>query len=351
MELVSFEEFKDQLLGGLGLDITNEDLRVAVVGFGKMGLLHSSILNLLKPNTVRFVVDSSRLITLGGSMLIKSVKFFRNLERLLKEDFDAVYVTTPAQTHFPIAKRLLDAGVKAFFMEKPPTVSLAEFLELCDAAKESVIMVGFQKRYALTFRHAKLLLEGGVVGDIEYVKCYIKSGDVLHPTGRFDLLGRGVLLDLGIHLLDILCWFFGSLDVEEARAESIFTHVDDSFRARLKARDFNVEFESTWSDCSFRLPETCMEIKGNKGMIKISEDYVKFELKDAPEIGNKSLALYKPHYYQGFPPVLVADPEYTIEDMHFLNCIGRGSSPETSLKSCVATMELLEKLYGSIVHG
>jgi predicted dehydrogenase len=333
------------LLTNLSLDLVNENLSVAIVGFGKMGILHSTILNLIKPGIVKFIVDKSRLITFGSSLLVKNVKFFSNLERMLREDVDAIYITTPIQTHYSIAKRALEAGIRALFLEKPPTVNLSEFTELMEASKGSMVMVGFQKRYALPFRHAKILINKRIIGDIKEVKCSITSGDVLQPTKRFSLLGRGVLLDLGIHLIDLLCWLFGYLEVKESESISIYTDVDDFFKAKLSAENFEVEFKATWSDNSCRFPKTFIEVVGGKGILKVSEDYVKFFGLDESDNAEINWTLYKPDYYQSFPPVLVSDPEYTIEDLHFLSCLTKGARPETGLEYCATTMRLLEELY------
>lgn len=351
MEYSELSLLREKLLKDVSLDFEGSDLRVAVIGFGKMGLLHSAILNLLKSGSVRFIVDKSRLISLGGSILIRNVKFLRSLEKLLKEDFNVAYVTTPTQTHFLIVKRLVEAGVKAIFIEKPPTRNLQEFMELYDMIRDNIVMVGFQKRYAMPFRHAKMLIQEGIMGNIEEVRCYIKSGDVLSATTRFDALGRGVLLDLGVHLADLLCWFFGNLEVVEAESRSIYTRVDDFFRAKLRARSIDILFETTWSDSGFRLPETYIEIRGSDSVLKATEDYVKLTPHSKQDRADHGLVMYRPHYYQGFPPVLVADPEYTIEDMHFLSCIEKKIQPETSLESCSCAMRILEETYQSAHHG
>jgi len=340
VELLNLDELlqKDRLL--LRETSNLKEVSIAVIGFGKMGLLHSAILNLYKPNSVKFIVDKSRIITIGGSLIVKNTRFVRDLEKLLNEDIDAAYVTTPAESHYSITKRLLEAGVKAAFVEKPPTIDLSSFNKLLDHAKGRLVMVGFQKRYALPFRHVKLLLERGVVGDVKEVQCYIKSSDILKPTTRFNALGRGVLLDLGIHLIDLLSWLFGELTVEYAKARSLHTSVDDVFEAVLNAGGFSIRLKASWSDPGFRLPETMIEVKGDKGGIRVTEDYVKISLSEG-----STNAFYKPHYYRGFPPVLVADPEYTIEDMHFLGYLATGRMPETSIESCEATMRLTEELY------
>jgi Predicted dehydrogenases and related proteins len=148
--------------------VRGNDLKVAIIGFGKMGILHSGILNLLVPGIVKAVVDKSFILTFGVSRLIRSLKFYRDIGGMLKEvEPDVVYVTTPTNSHYSIVKSLLEHGVKYVFVEKPPTVNYEQLEDLISTKKPGqMVMVGFQKRFSLTFRHAKLLLESGVIGDI-----------------------------------------------------------------------------------------------------------------------------------------------------------------------------------------
>ena len=234
-------------------------------------------------------------------------------------------------------------------MEKPPTVNYKQLEELISIKKaDQRIMVGFQKRYALPFRHAKLLIDHGVIGDLQSVHAYIKSGDVQGPTTRFDKLGRGVLLDLGIHIVDLLVWFFEIKHVICTEARSVYTKVDDNFRAELvTGNNARVLMEVTWLDPKYRMPETCIKIWGSLGTISVTEDYLKVKTEiEHPLMNNKKdMILYKPHYYQGIPLVNLADPEYTIENMHFLKSIYENREPLTSIEGSLETMKLIDKLY------
>jgi predicted dehydrogenase len=333
-----------------------KSLKIALIGFGKMGLLHSGILNLLAPGAVKAVSDRSILVAFGTSRLIKSVKFFRNIDKMLWEtEPDAVYVTTPPCTHYPIVKNLLDHDVKNIFVEKPPTLNHSQLQDLVSTKKPSqTIMVGFQKKYALTFRHAKLLLENDAIGEIMKVYSYIRSSDILEPTSRFNALGRGALLDLGIHLINLHTWLFKNLRVLKAERKSLYTRVDDTFIAEVEAKDgFRIHVEATWSNPEYRVPETYIEFHGMQGTIKVTEDYLKASInREHPLLGNKrEIALYKPHYYQGIPPVNLADPEYTIENLHFLQAIRENQQPLTSIENTSETMKLIDELYKKAKTG
>jgi len=239
--------------------------------------------------------------------------------------------------------------VRYIFVEKPPTVNYKQLLDLISIKKGGqVVMVGFQKRYALTFRHAKLLLDNGVIGGVEEVNAYIRSGDILEPTSRFDALGRGVLLDLGVHLIDLLTWFFRIKSVERARSRSLYIRVDDVFTAELEAREgFKIFIEASWSNPDYRVPETYIEVKGSHGVLRVAEDYLKVSTSREYELlgSKREVTLYKPHYYQGIPPANLADPEYTIEDIHFLESICEGREPLTSIEKSLETMKLVDELY------
>lgn len=330
-----------------------EDLRVAVIGFGKMGILHSSILNLLQPNCVRCVTDSSRLVAFGASRLFKGVRFYRKIgEMLRKEDPDVIYVTTSAQSHYGIMSSLLEARVGNIFVEKPPTTNLTELDSLIGKTRnDEVIMVGLQKRFALPFRHARMLVRKKVIGDVGEVFAYERSGDIKAPTRRFSPLSRGVLLDLGIHLVDLLVWVLGADKVEDCRCAKIQTDVDDYFEARLRTRDdAKIRMEVTWSSPEYRVPETCIEVNGSKGQLTVTEDYLRAKSIDSHEMlsDKGELVMYKPQYYQSFPPVNIADPEYTLEDMHFLSSVNSRTEPLTSLGNVADTMRIIDEMYARV---
>lgn len=315
-----------------------------------MGILHSSILNLLKPKSVHAIVDKSRLIHLAASKILENTTFYTDVDKALKKNANsAFYITTPAQSHFPIVLGLIEQGVKNIFVEKPPTLDSDQLTKLTDKAeKNQVIMAGLQKRFALPFIHAKQLLSNQVIGDIKNTHAHIRSSDMTAPSSRFTALGKGVNLDLGIHLMDLLVWIFGVNAVESARSTAVYTGVDDFFEAKLR-NDAQVPFdvEVTWSNPDYRMPETYIEVAGANGKLTVTEDYLIVTCENQNPLLNdqKELTLYKPHYYQNAPIVNLADPEYTLENIHFLNCQSLGTYPLTDFRSLSPVMALLDEMY------
>ena len=250
---------------------------IAVVGFGKMGILHAGILNLLRPGCVTAIVERNRILSYAAGKVMKT-RVLGNLEDLQSNaKVDAAYLTTPASSHSLLLCKLLNSGITRIFVEKPPTVDSNQLWQVQKAMSSSqVVMVGLQKRYALPFRHAQLLLSEGVVGEIKTIRAHTKSSDITSRTSRFDSIGRGALLDLGIHVVDLLGCFFDIKHVVKAGQQSLYTKVDDVFRAELRTRnDVPIVLEVTWSDKAYRLPETRLQIEGTLGTLSVTEDLLR----------------------------------------------------------------------------
>jgi predicted dehydrogenase len=120
------------------------------------------------------------------------------------------------------------------------------------------------------------------------------------------------------------------------------------FTTELEAdRGYRIYMEASWSNPEYRVPEAYIEVQGSHGVIRVTEDYLKVSTSIEHELlGNKKeVAFYKPHYYQGIPPVNLADPEYTIENIHFLESIHGAREPLTSIERSIETMRLIDELY------
>ena len=94
--------------------------RVAVVGTGKMGMLHASLLNTFPDVQLVALCEKSSLIRRYWRRILKEVSVVDDVKELLGFDLDAIYVTTPISSHFPVIHDIYSKGIaNNIFVEKP----------------------------------------------------------------------------------------------------------------------------------------------------------------------------------------------------------------------------------------
>jgi predicted dehydrogenase len=133
-------------------------------------------------------------------------KTYSDYQQMLEEaELDAVFVIGPPQLHYEAALAVLEHGLPVF-VEKPPAPTLAQTLELREAARRAgtFIMVGFMKRFAQKYRAAMALTEQP------------EFGKKTHLFLRYSHPMRGeplpVLTLMSIHALDLMRHFMGEVE-------------------------------------------------------------------------------------------------------------------------------------------
>ena len=143
---------------------------VAVVGAGYWGpnLSRNFAANALCKELWVCERDADRLEQIKSRF--PQVKATQSFEEVLLSDVDAMVLATPVGTHFPLAKKALEAG-KHVFVEKPLASSVAEAEELVQLAEEKklTLMVGHTFEYSPPVRKISSLIESGDLGDIFFV--------------------------------------------------------------------------------------------------------------------------------------------------------------------------------------
>jgi len=301
--------------------MARENLRVAVVGLGKMGLVHSSVLNVLPNVELAAICEKSSLIRRFSKKVFKEANIVDDVKELSKFDLDAVYVTTPIPSHFAIAKTLYsEGGVNNIFVEKTLAESCEQASELCELAHTfgGTNMVGYLRRFYVTFKKAQDLLLQDEIGKVSAFKAYAYSADF--SECKKEVLERaalrgGVLKDLGCHAIDLALWFFGDLHCNPSDlaspADRELSNLT-SFKVR-GADGLSGRFDVSWCMSNYRVAEVGFSIEGSKGVIEVNDD--KVELR--PNTGKASV--WYRHNLQDNVPFWLGLPEYYREDLHFIN--------------------------------
>ena len=148
----------------------------------------------------------------------------------------------------------LQAGKHAF-VEKPITRTFEEARELTEEAHKHklTLMVGMNNRFRPDTMILKSFVEKGELGKLFYAKGgWLKSLSDTNPwMTRKDKSGGGVVLDLGIVMLDLILWMMGFPPVTHVSA-TMYGHqtksVEDTCIATVKMKpDLILTLEVSWS--------------------------------------------------------------------------------------------------------
>ena len=304
-------------------------VQIAVVGLGKMGLLHTSILNTMPNVEIVALCDKSFVLRKLVKKLVKSAKIVDDVEKLAGLDINTVYVTTPIPGHFPIVNTLLTKNIaRNIFVEKTLASNYDKSLHLCELIKtaQGSDMVGYMKRFAVTFSKAKNMLSQGVLGDLLSFDAYAYSSDFSNiPTNSKSALRGGVLSDLGSHVIDLSLWFFGDFKVESALKKSAFnSEAEDSVEFNVKRTGLDGTIHVSWIMDNYRMPNFGLTIIGTAGTMKVNDYSLDFK----PTNG-ESHTWFK-HDLNDYVCFLLGESEYYREDEAFVNSILKGSKVEPS---------------------
>jgi predicted dehydrogenase len=207
--------------------MTNQKLRVGMVGYAFMGAVHAQAWR----NAHRFfsLPMTPDLTVLAGRNedAVRSAAArlgFAGIEtdwrRLVdRDDVDLVDICTPGDTHAAIAIAALQAG-KHVLCEKPLANSVAEAEAMADAARSAAqrgayAMCGFTYRRTPALALAKQLVDDGRLGTIRHVRAqYLQdwlSDENAPMTWRVqqEHAGSGALGDIGAHIIDTAQWLTG----------------------------------------------------------------------------------------------------------------------------------------------
>jgi predicted dehydrogenase len=145
------------------------------------------------------------------------------------DEIDAAVIATPHDTHYGISQTLIAAG-KHVLCEKPMTVTPDEGADMVSAADRAgvVLMANNWRRICPAFVAIKDLIAGGRLGTPINATWYegkkfdwpTSSGFYFTQRSRHGLPPPGILLDIGAHVVDLLCWWYGTATVVDCRTDS-----------------------------------------------------------------------------------------------------------------------------------
>ena len=199
-------------------------MKFGIIGYGKMGRLRHERMEGL--NLGRAVAITDMFLPSDELGIDKLAR--KNADEIIHDPhIEAIFIATANVHNKMLTISALKAG-KHVFCEKPPTLTAQEMREVMEVERETgkILMYGFNHRLHGAAIRMKEIAESGEYGRILWMRGrYGKSvdGDYL-KTWRADksLAGGGILIDQGIHMLDLFMYLGGEFDEVQATVSSLY---------------------------------------------------------------------------------------------------------------------------------
>lgn len=147
---------------------------------------------------------------------------YDSFEAMLDSELDGVVIATPSGLHATQAMEALQRG-KAVFCQKPLGRNAEETGKVVETAREEDLLLGvdYSYRYTQGMQKVKQVIDSGKLGSIYGVQltfhnAYGPNKSWYRDPGR---AGGGCLMDLGIHLVDLLYWVLDEPEVRDIKAQ------------------------------------------------------------------------------------------------------------------------------------
>ncbi len=338
---------------------------IAVVGCGRIANgSHFPALSKMEDVRIKYACD----LILEKAELAKEK--FPKIEQVITdyhialadEEVEAVFVLTPNYTHYTVTMDALRAG-KHVFCEKPITVNYALSLEMAEEAKKQglTLNIGVCNRYQRSVEILREMMDNGKFGKPYHVVCsFRQSRSIPGLGGAFTTKsesGGGVLIDWGIHFLDLILYILGAPKLEsvtcdtycemaknmkEYKYKSMWAEdtmnldgtndVDDFVTGYVRTSRGSISFNGAWAQ-NLEQNEMYIDFLGDKGGVRL--DYCdQFTFFDGSTLESERSSHEIPSMYER-------------EDRAFIESFRSGVHDKNNIENILDSMKLLDALYQS----
>ena len=206
-------------------------INIGLIGFGKTGKQRFKILKKIKKINIITISDPNLI-----SKKIDGINYTNNSDHVIKDNnIQAVFIAVP---NYLNKKFVIDClkNNKNVFCEKPPTLNSKEMLKIIDMEKKTKLklMYGFNHRHHESIKEMKRIIHDSKLGKILWMRGrYGKSVEkdfFKSWRSKKKFAGGGILIDQGIHMIDLFLFFGGDFDKIKSSISNLYwkTDVEDN---------------------------------------------------------------------------------------------------------------------------
>lgn len=339
---------------------------IAVIGCGRIAdNSHFPILSKAENVQIKYVCDliESKAQAAKEKFALSAQVITDYKVALADKEVDGVFVLTPNYSHYTITMDALKAG-KHVFCEKPITVDYKKSVEMAKEAEKQnkILQIGVCNRYNKAVETIEEYIRAGKLGNVYHVYCSFRSFRSIPGLGgdftTKSQSGGGVLIDWGVHFLDLILYVLGGAKLKTVtceqycemakdmkaykytnmwaedtkNTESGTNDVDDFISGFIRTDKANISFNGAWAQ-NIDQDDMFIDFLGDKGGIRLSYGGT--------------------FTYTCGDTLETVTPEYEIpnmygeEDTAFIDAMTSGAINKSNIKHVLETAKLLDTLYES----
>ncbi|MBR5780093.1 MAG: Gfo/Idh/MocA family oxidoreductase [Clostridia bacterium] len=283
-------------------------------------------------------------------------------------EIEAVSVCTPNKMHSTITIDFLKAG-KNVLCEKPSARTLSEALEMQKAQHETgkVLNIGVVNRFNAAVNKVRELIQAGELGEVYHVYVSFRAHRSIPGLGGAftdkSIAGGGVLIDWGVHYLDIVMYCtddpkpltvsakaFSKLGVdmpnyvyngmwsEDTKDLDGVYDVDDFVTGFVRTEGPTITFNGAWAQ-NIGIQETFIDFIGTKAGIRLTYG------------GDFTMYTTSCDTLIDFKPKFKANAMFQNEIDSFIRCIKTGEKLPSHIDKAIITATMMQAMYDSSEQG
>ena len=337
---------------------------IAIIGCGRIAnFAHLPALSKMEDVRIKYACDliiekaNAVVEKYGAEQAITDYKV-----ALADPEVQTVFVLTPNYAHYVITMDALKAG-KNVMCEKPITINYALSKEMADEAEKQgkLLNIGVCNRFQESVCRIADMNKRGELGNIYHVYCSFRAHRSIPGLGgsftNKKESGGGVLIDWGVHYLDLILYILGGAELKTVSAntysemakdmkaykytgmwaeetknlETGVNDVDDFVTGFIRTDKASISFNGAWAQ-NIAKKDTYIDVLGDKGGVRL--DYC------------GHFTFFKDDLTEERPEFDIPDMYYR-EDSDFLDACETGRRNRSHISNVLESAKLLDAIYQS----
>ena len=246
-------------------------MKIGLLGCGAIGERRGSQ---TKEHQIVGVYDPDQIKAKALALKFSSQIYESEDELIQNSGAQLIIVAAVNSALAPLALKSVKAG-RNVLVEKPGAITVKELDLFANAAVENkvAVKVGFNHRFHPAILKAREFIDQGALGDLMFLRARYGHGGRVGYEKEWRSIpalgGGGELMDQGVHILDLIYWFFGPLPLQSSFVATSFWNMSVDDNAVLTLGD-KKKWATFHVSCSEWKNTFALEIYGRKGKILIN---------------------------------------------------------------------------------